>query len=101
MSRHIMQPKRLTRRENKGKIYVKNIRKNQCRIQNRIRIRNQLKGGSGSEKTHSGSIPSFTLFHIAVFLILPINSVLSPIPSLSSALPFSASFLYKVFPGFI
>jgi hypothetical protein len=38
-----MEPNTLTRREYKGKIYVENIRKNSCRILNRIRIRNQLK----------------------------------------------------------
>jgi len=41
-----MQPNILTRREYKGKIYVKNIRKNS------YRIRNHLKVGSGSEKDH-------------------------------------------------
>ncbi len=33
----------LSMQEYKGKIYVKNIRKNSCRIRNRIRIRNQRK----------------------------------------------------------
>jgi hypothetical protein len=33
-----MQPRTLTRRKKKGKIYVKNIRKNSCGILNRIRI---------------------------------------------------------------
>ncbi len=53
-SHHNMQPNKLTRREYKGKIYVKNIRENSCRILNRmrIRIRNQLRVGSGSEKKH-------------------------------------------------
>jgi hypothetical protein len=49
MSRHNMQPSRLTRRENKGKINVKNIRKNHCRIRNRIQIRNELKVGFGNQ----------------------------------------------------
>jgi hypothetical protein len=38
-----MQPNTLVKREYKGKIYVKNIRQNSCRI------RNQLKVGSGSQ----------------------------------------------------
>ncbi len=33
-----MQPKTLTRRDYKGKIYVKDFRKNSWKIRNRIRI---------------------------------------------------------------
>ncbi len=43
ISRHNEQPNTLTRQEYKGKIYVKKIRTNLCRIQDRIQIRNQLK----------------------------------------------------------
>jgi hypothetical protein len=54
-----MQPNTLTRLEYKGKIYVKKIRKNSCRIRNRIRIRiqNQLKIRIRIRirKNHSGS----------------------------------------------
>jgi hypothetical protein len=44
ISCHNIQRNRLARREYRGKIYVKNIRKNSCMILNRIRIRirNQL-----------------------------------------------------------
>jgi hypothetical protein len=44
ISGHNMQPNTLTRREYKGKIYYKNIRKNSWRILNgsRTRVRNQL-----------------------------------------------------------
>jgi hypothetical protein len=37
----LIQPNSLTRREYNGKFYVKNFRKNSCRIRNRIK--NQLK----------------------------------------------------------
>jgi hypothetical protein len=54
-----MPPNTFKRRENKGEIYVKNIRKNSRRIRNRIRIRRSIRNkmivGSGSEKEHSGS----------------------------------------------
>jgi hypothetical protein len=52
-----MQPNKLGRWEYKGKNYVKNIRKNSCRIWNRIRIRHQLKSRIriGIRKNHSGS----------------------------------------------
>jgi|688.fasta_scaffold404068_1 hypothetical protein len=55
ISRHNMQPNTLTRQTYKGKIYVKNIRKNSSRIRNRNWIRNELKVGFeyGSEKNHS------------------------------------------------
>ncbi len=43
MSNHNEQSNTLTRQEYKGKIYVKNIWTNLCRIRNRIRIRNRLK----------------------------------------------------------
>ncbi len=36
-----MKPNTLTRRAYEGKIYVQNIRKNSCRIRNRIRIRSK------------------------------------------------------------
>ncbi len=49
-----MQPNALTRRKCKCKNYF-NSRKNPCKIRNRIRIRNQLKVGSWSEKNHPGS----------------------------------------------
>jgi hypothetical protein len=42
-----MQPNTLTGREYKGKIYVKNIRTNSCKIRNWIPIRNQLKSRIG------------------------------------------------------
>ncbi len=45
----------VTRQECKGKIYVKNIRKNLCRIRQRIRIRNQLKSRIWIREKHSGS----------------------------------------------
>jgi hypothetical protein len=37
ISRHNDQPNTLTRQEHKGKIYVKNIRKNSCRIRNQLK----------------------------------------------------------------
>jgi hypothetical protein len=43
ISRHNMQTNTLTKWEYKGKIYFKNIRRNSCRILNRIGIQNQLK----------------------------------------------------------
>jgi hypothetical protein len=45
---------RYNKQEYKGKIYVKNIGTNLCRIRNQLE-----KVGSGSEKNHSGSTTLF------------------------------------------
>jgi hypothetical protein len=51
-----MQPNTLARRKYKGKIYVKNFRRNSCRIRIGIRIRNHLKSRIRTRKKYcSGS----------------------------------------------
>ncbi len=70
-----MQPNTLTRREYKDKIYVKNIKKNSCRIRNRIRFRNQLKSRIRIRKNHSRSttllfcLKSLCCFHILLIIL--------------------------------
>ncbi len=59
ISRHNEQPKTLTRQEYKGKIYVKNIRKNHVGFETGSgfgsETNRKVGSGSGSEKNHSGS----------------------------------------------
>ncbi len=62
-----------TRREYKGKIYVKNIRKKSCRIRNRIRIWNQLKSRIRVRKNHSWS----TTLHMNIYRM---NYTTVPLP---------------------
>ncbi len=51
-----MQPNTLTRREYKGKIYVKNIRKKSCSIRNQLPDTDPKKNPSGS--THCSLVQS-------------------------------------------
>jgi hypothetical protein len=48
-----MQPNTRKRREYKGKIYVKNIRKNSSRIRNQLKVGSG--SGYGSEQIHYGT----------------------------------------------
>ncbi len=62
--RHSMQPNTLTRREYKGKVYVKNIGKNKCRIRNQLKSKIRIQTRKKSFQIHNTArnITNFVIY---------------------------------------